>query len=311
MKMSKFEGKFLVVLMALMVFVVGYMVNYEMGQSTTVAVAFAAAPASENQESLDVQMTSPAEAEPEIEVTEPVVEESTIPSYEEFMAGIYDKKVYAWYEKLFSVYDYEQFMTRSEIPQYFQSVYHNTRFAGGTIKSSGCGISCLAMITSYLYDTTITPDMLTMDYHGNNPAWVLEMWTTKDYLGEIMDMNYGNDAVTAFDEAMAAGCPVILLHRSNGNVQSLFTDGGHFIVVAGMTEDGRYIVNDPNMYNLCCLEDMNCRHVRNGELCPLVDEYMNGFTRDQLVGPNSGLVGTYVFPAKGEFNGDPAKLPHK
>lgn len=235
-------------------------------------------------------------------VTEP--EQPEIVSYEDFMAGIYDDYSYESYEKLFTMYDYEQFMTRSPIPQYFQSLYPDTRFADGTIRSSGCGITCLAMISSYLYGETITPDMLTMDYKGDNPAVVLERWVTDDYLGVRMDMYYGNDARTQFDIAMENGNPVILLHRAPN---SIFTDGGHFIVVAGMTEDGRYIVNDPNMWNLRCF-DADCHHAKKGEPCPYVDEYMYGFTREQLM---QGLVGTYVFDTKDEFDGDPARLPHR
>ena len=61
-----------------------------------------------------------------------------------------------------------------------------------------------------------------------------------------------------------------------------------------MTEDGRYLVNDPNMYNLL-----------SGKY---TDEYMNGFTRSQIL---KGLVGTYVFDTKAEFNGDPTLIPNR
>lgn len=287
MNMAKFEGKILMAVILVVAIFIGCMVNMEAKSNQTIAVAFAAAPVDES-----VPLDSQLETEPEVEATlatEPVIED-VIPTQEEFMAGIYDNHTRELYEQLFEIYDYEEFMTRSDIPQYFQSVYHKSAFAGGTIKSSGCGISCLAMITSYLYGQTITPDMYTLDYRGDNPASVLERLVSEDYLNIRMDKYYGNDARTQFHIAMENGNPVIMLHREG----SIFTEGGHFIVVTGMTEDGRYIVNDPNMYNLL--------------RTTYADEYMHGFTWDQL---KQGLVGTYVFDTKADFNGDPLRVPHR
>ena len=236
-------------------------------------------------------------------VTETVSIESQVPAFfetipeenplEEFMSKVDNERSKEMYTKLFNIYEFEPFVGRTEIPQYFQSLYL-TPFASGTIKSSGCGITCLSMITTYLFEETITPDMLTRGYRGDNPAWVMEKQIEEMNLR--CDMYYGNKAVTELDKAMENGNPVILMHRDTGerNIDSIFTDGGHFIVLAGMTEDGRYLVNDPNMYNLL-----------SGKY---TDEYMNGFTRSQIL---KGLVGTYVFDTKAEFNGDPTLIPNR
>ena len=288
--MNKYEGKILTALLLIAAIFIGCMVNIESQQNTTIAVAFAAAPINAS-ESLDSQ------PEAEIEVTvesEPVVTESEVAEpeiipYEDFIAGVYDKFSRQSYEKLFEIYDYEAFMSRSEIPQYFQTMY-TTPFASGTIRSSGCGITSLAMIATYLYDIPVYPDMLTLDYRKDNPASVLERIVTEDYLDIRMDKYYGMDAETELDKAMANGNPVILLYYA----PSIFTNGGHFVVCAGMTEDGRYIINDPNLENLYRTE--------------YVDEYMNGFTREQIL---YGLVGTYVFDNKADFDGDPARIPHR
>ena len=231
-----------------------------------------------------------AATETQIPVFETTPEEDPL---EEFLAGIEDARSLDMYTKLFNIYEFEPFVGRTEIPQYFQSLYLNP-FATGTIKSSGCGLTCLSMITTYLFEETITPDMLTRGYRGDNPAWVMEKQI--EVMNLRCDMYYGNKAVTELDKAMENGNPVILLHRDNGerNIDSIFTDGGHFIVLAGMTEDGRYLVNDPNMYNLL-----------SGKY---TDEYMNGFTRSQIL---KGLVGTYVFDTKAEFNGDPTLIPNR
>ena len=142
MNMAKIQNKLTVVALLIVLIFMGYMVHMETTNADIVATAFAAAPIDES-----VPLDSQLETEPEVEetlATESVIED-VIPTQEEFMAGIYDKHTRELYEQLFEIYDYEEFMTRSDIPQYFQSVYHKTAFAGGTIKSSGCGISCLAM----------------------------------------------------------------------------------------------------------------------------------------------------------------------
>ena len=224
---------------------------------------------------------------PSLEIPAPIETIPEVDPLEEFMSTLEDARWIKMYTELFEIYDYERFVGRSEIPQYFQSLYLN-RFAGGTIKSSGCGISCLAMISTYLFEETVTPDMLTRDYYGDNPAWVMERQILDMKLTCVMNYTNLGDAL---DTAMANGNPVILLHRDKVSddgrkiVDSIFTDGGHFVVCAGMTEDGRYIINDPNWYNLT-----------DGDF---TEEYMNGFTRDQVM---KGLVGVYVFDTKTEFN---------
>ena len=42
-------------------------------------------------------------------------------------------------------------------------------------------------------------------------------------------------------QALSEGCPVISSQRAG-----LFTSGGHFIVLRGVTANGKVLVNDPN-----------------------------------------------------------------
>lgn len=273
-------NKILVVVLVLLLIFVGTMVLMESQANT----AFAAAPVNE-EVPVDTQpeVTAPAVTEPV--ATEPIEPELT--PQEKFMAGVDDSYSYEMYTQLFELYDYEQFMARSEIPQYFQTLYPN-KFSDGTIRSSGCGITCLSMIATYLFETVVTPDMLVVYDRGANSAAAMEKAILE--MGMRCDMYYGNDAVNVLDPALENGNPCILLVRA----PSIFTQSGHFIVVTGKTEDGRYIVNDPNMENY---------------FTPAyVDAYMNGFTREQLL---YGLVGTYVFDSKAEFDGDPALIPHR
>ena len=131
------------------------------------------------------------------------------------------------------------------VPQYFQQSYPKTNYGNyGTVSSHGCGITSIAMVFSYLLDREIMPDELAEEYgkynteHGS--AWSLFDATAADYELEVTRVHLWQDVV----EALQNGCVVISNVREN-----LFTAGGHFIVYYGITEDGKILVRDPNIYN--------------------------------------------------------------
>ena len=129
--------------------------------------------------------------------------------------------------------------------------YQNLR---ATVKNSGCGVTSLAMVASYLLDDpTITPDILAEQFGSYNTKWGAS-WTlfteSDDILGigDVVQVMNWDDGV---EEALRSGHPVI----SNQVAGSIFTNGGHYIVLTGMTEDGRVMVNDPNGANWPRLSD--------------------------------------------------------
>lgn len=203
--------------------------------------------------------------------------DDTQPTLEEFLNSIGDKQIKKFYTKLYELYDYETFSNRSVIPQYFQTIYGN-KFSCGTIQSAGCGISSLAMVSSYLFGEVITPDMMTVFDSGPSPASAFEKGIKKLKLN--CEVYRGQAAIDHLDEALDNGHHVIaLMGRS-----SYFTNTGHFIVIAGKTEDGKYIVNDPNLENLYKPS--------------MVEGFTNGFTRQEVT---QGLNGLYIFDKKEEF----------
>ncbi len=183
---------------------------------------------------------------------------------EEFLASIDDPQAKKWYNQMFNElgYDYDTFWTQSNIPRDFQSLYTNA-FASGTIRSSGCGITSLSMLSEYLTGEYKSPEELTQGYKGDNPASALYKGLNK--MGVDYELKWGNDALAALDSYLDAGKPVIV----NVKESSIFTDGGHYMVIAGKTDDGKYIVNDPNIENY---------------LNPsMVDGFSNGFTREDVI----------------------------
>ena len=134
------------------------------------------------------------------------------------------------------------------VPQYFQQDYAHIPYGGkgDSVSTNGCGITSLAMVFTYLFDEPIMPDRLAKEYRGkgsdSGSCWTLFPDSAKDY--GIEGIVQTGDWKTV-KEALERGQVVIANARSN----TIFTSGGHYIVLAGMTEDGLVIVRDPNRLN--------------------------------------------------------------
>mgnify|MGYP003305809565 CR=1 FL=1 len=124
------------------------------------------------------------------------------------------------------------------VPLYFQTDYPNTMFGRGTIANNGCGITCLAMVATYLTGHEYLPDELARYFGG-----VAESNMDRLEKGaEAMQLPW--EKMENFHKTMEAlreGKVVIALMDS----LSLFTDTQHFIVLTGFNEDGLIMVNDP------------------------------------------------------------------
>lgn len=130
-----------------------------------------------------------------------------------------------------------------EVPQYFQDDYPHTGYGNGTVGTSGCGITCLAMVASYLSDTEYLPDELAKRFGGLGGGNMLRMEKASNSLDiPSYEKIYNWDEVM---EALDRGNVLIALMDEN----SLFTDSQHFIVLTGLTDNGRILVNDPNKEN--------------------------------------------------------------
>lgn len=131
-----------------------------------------------------------------------------------------------------------------QIPHYLQTDYGNIPYGGGSIASSGCGPTSFAMIASYLTGTTITP-VDAVSWCGDS-YYMPGVGTYWSYFGAAAG-HFGCGSVTqtsapnAVLQALSQGHPVISSQRAG-----LFTSGGHFIVLRGVTSSGKVLVNDPN-----------------------------------------------------------------
>lgn len=124
-----------------------------------------------------------------------------------------------------------------QIPHYLQTDYGNIPYGGGSIASSGCGPTSFAMIASYLTDTTITPADA-VAWCGNS-YYMPGVGTYWSYFQAAAN-HFGCGSVTQTSDAnqvlqaLSEGHPVISSQRAG-----LFTSGGHFIVLRGVTADSK------------------------------------------------------------------------
>ena len=129
------------------------------------------------------------------------------------------------------------------VPLYFQADYPDTLYGNGTIASNGCSVTSLAMVASYLTKHEYRPDMIAdyiADFSGRSHIERLE------YASDLLQLPWSRSEnfYTSLN-ALKEGKIVIALM----NERSLFTDGQHFIVLTGINEDGKIMVNDSNRAN--------------------------------------------------------------
>lgn len=132
--------------------------------------------------------------------------------------------------------------TIHRVPLYFQNDYPDNMYGYGTIASSGCSVTCLAMVATYMTGHTYLPDQLARYFGGraiNNMAR-LEYGATTMQLPYTKNTNW-HVTLEALKEGKIA---IVLLGET-----SAFTASQHFVVLTGITEDGKILVNDPNLDN--------------------------------------------------------------
>lgn len=134
-----------------------------------------------------------------------------------------------------------------EIPTYYQNDFRSTPYGSGSIATTGCAPTSIAMVLSYLRGEEITP-VDVVRYVGNKyyvkgsgSSWSIFPACATKWKVSCTDLGYDIDSLLA---AVKNGDPVI---ASMG--AGTFTSSGHIIVITGITEDGFFIVNDPNKSN--------------------------------------------------------------
>lgn len=118
-------------------------------------------------------------------------------------------------------------------------------YAGGDIRENGCGPTCLAMVYVALTgNTDYTPaEMARFSEKNGFVTDGLTAWALMTDGAALLGIT-GTEISTDPDQvrgALDTGHPIICSVRPGD-----FTTTGHFIVLAGLAENGEVIVHDPN-----------------------------------------------------------------
>ena len=119
-------------------------------------------------------------------------------------------------------------------------------YAGGDIGYTGCGPTCLSMVALYLTGNSKYTPLYIAEYaeeHGYCTEGVGTKWALMD--GGASAFGLEADSIDtdkeSLREALEDGMPVICSVKEGD-----FTDSGHFIVLTGYTDNGRFTLHDPN-----------------------------------------------------------------
>lgn len=158
-------------------------------------------------------------------------------------------------ENSLNIYDGDQvdFSQLKEYPEGYANIpYYNQTdkrwgslpYGSSPILSAGCGPTSLAMVVSGLTDNKVTPDIVAdWSYkNGHRAEGAGSYWSLMTDGGKHYGLNV--EAVSrrnpnAILKALSDGYPVIV---AMGKGQ--FTNGGHFIVLRGVTENGKILIHD-------------------------------------------------------------------
>lgn len=157
----------------------------------------------------------------------------------------------------------EEKITYNTVPLYFQNDYPNVRYGSGSIASSGCSVTALAMVATYLTGHTYMPDELA-DYFSTYNS--INHMDKLEYMSDMLQLPW--EKAENFHVALnALKKGKIIIALMNGN--SLFTSGQHFIVWTGINEEGKIMVNDPNVdnYSLWNLKNAFVEGFDEGDIC--------------------------------------------
>ena len=163
-----------------------------------------------------------------------------------------------------------------EFPLYSQLDYPNQRYGSGTVATSGCGITSLAMVASYLTGHTYYPDELAKYFGGYGENNVQRF----EYGAQQLKLPiHQADTILDIFAAVKNGDVAVLLM----NHMSIFTQTQHFIVIRGLNEEnGKFVVYDT--------------YPPNYEKWDLKRGFAEGFEEKDLM---LGYCGGWIFSVRG------------
>ena len=160
----------------------------------------------------------------------------------------------------------------TDVPLYFQNDYDNCLYGNGTVATSGCSVTSLTMVANAVTGYDYTVDELADYFGGVAESNIERLEKGSETLGLSF---YKSENWDKTWKALQDGKLAIALMED----YSLFTNTQHFIVLTGLSEDGkRVFVHDPNKDNYSYWE------TKQG--------LENGFTPNQML---KGYGGAWIY----------------
>lgn len=183
-----------------------------------------------------------------------------------------------------------------QMPRFFQTDYPDDLFAEGTIATAGSSITSLAMVASFLTGHTYLPNELAKCFgpYSGSPMKRLEYASDELQLPWERGENWH-----VVRQAVKEGKVAIVVVGEMSN----FTNSLHFLVITGVTSEGRYLINDPNKANY---DHWLLREgFQNGfEEWQITKDYRGGWIYDPAAMPEDPFI--YVAP---DYSGIEPRYP--
>ena len=121
------------------------------------------------------------------------------------------------------------------------------QYGNNFLAITGCGPTCLSMVycgltgddTKNPYEVAKLAEQEGYYVEGSGSLWTIMSDFAENDLGlDVIDVRFEEDAILS---ELYQGHPIICIMGAGD-----FTDSGHFIVLYGVTEDGKILVRDPN-----------------------------------------------------------------
>ena len=132
-----------------------------------------------------------------------------------------------------------------EVPVYIQQDYKQAPYGGYKVSSHGCGISAMAMLSTYMTDQVLTPGGLAARYGSYNSKSGTDqmIWMrVPPELGYFTLKKTGS--WSEVEAALKEGKMAVSLQ-----VKGYFTRGGHYLVISELLDNGNVVLRDSNLYN--------------------------------------------------------------
>lgn len=123
------------------------------------------------------------------------------------------------------------------VPLYFQNDYPDIQYGNGTVETSGCSITSMAMVATYLTGYEYLPDELAYYFGGRAVNNIARL----EYAAQTLGIPYEKPENWHYtlEELHKGKIAIVLVSEASD-----FTDSQHFLVLTGVTEDGKILVND-------------------------------------------------------------------